>query len=121
MDLNGYREAWKLRRHREHAADCALAEEIRRSLPAMVTHLVKVYGVKRVILIGSLARGTFRKGSDVDLVVEGGLQGRQLFAAGADLERMMPVGVQVDLIPIEEAPRRLTEVLEEEGEVLHGL
>ncbi len=43
-----------------------ISSVLRNELP----YLRKVYGVKRIALFGSYARGTQKKGSDVDLFVE---------------------------------------------------
>ena len=59
------------------------------------------YGARRVVLVGSLARGDFRLGSDIDLVVEG-LPEDALFRAGADLEALAG-DIEVDLVPLEAA------------------
>jgi predicted nucleotidyltransferase len=58
-------------------------------------------GVRRVLLMGSLARGDARPGSDIDLAVEG-LGYADLFRAGAELEGEAR-GFAVDLVPLEDA------------------
>jgi predicted nucleotidyltransferase len=74
--------------------------------------------VKRVFLIGSLARGNFGLDSDIDLVVEG-LPAEALFHAGADLEGIAK-DIGVDLIPLESATLRLRAALDQEGVLLRG-
>jgi len=94
-------------------------EELARSLlPALVTHLVRSYGARRIILWGSLATGGFHMGSDIDLVVEGLPPGRELFRALADLQDMVP-GFRVEIVPWEDAFDTVREAAEREGEVLH--
>ncbi len=71
------------------------------------------YGARRVLLAGSLARGEFRRGSDIDLAVEG-LPTDDLFRAGAALEECAP-GLEVDLVPIESASTEYLARLERDG------
>jgi len=42
------------------------------------------------------------------------------FEAGARLERLLPQGVGIDLVPVESAPGWLLDSAEREGRVLHG-
>lgn len=63
--------------------------------------LVDRYGATRVILVGSLSRGEFAEGSDIDLAVTG-VRPEVFFRAGADLEREA-CGLEVDLVPLESA------------------
>ena len=64
----------------ERAAQSALM--IARSLARL---LVDRYGARRVILTGSLARGNFVQGSDIDLAAEG-IAADDFYRAGAELE-----------------------------------
>ncbi len=82
----------------------------------LATLLRSRFGVRRVVLFGSLARGEFGRGSDIDLAVEG-LAADRLFRAGADLDEMAH-GIRVDLVPVESATRSLRDRLENEGIVL---
>jgi predicted nucleotidyltransferase len=75
--------------------------------------LKEQYGVRRVLLVGSLARGDFRLGSDIDLAVEG-LADADLFSAGAELERRAQ-GLEVDLVPLEDASPAFRLAAEREG------
>lgn len=75
------------------------------------------YSVSRVILVGSLARGEFRLGSDIDLAVEGLAPGL-FFRAGADLEAEAR-GFSVDLVPIESAQPPFLDAARREGVVLY--
>ena len=83
-------------------------------LPKLVTHLVDEYGVRRILLFGSLAEGHF----DIDLAVEG-LDGAALFRAGAELEEIAQ-HFRVDLIPMEQAYPELLRHLEQHGKQLYG-
>lgn len=78
--------------------------------------LVERYGVARVVLVGSLARGDFGCRSDIDLAVEG-LPPEAFFAAGAELERVA-AGIGVDLVPLETASAFFREEAARDGVVL---
>lgn len=75
------------------------------------------YGARRVLLTGSLARGDFHSGSDIDLAVEG-VRPDDFFRAGAALTDDAG-GLAVDLVPIESASAEYLARLEREGIVLH--
>jgi len=78
--------------------------------------LVDRYGATRVLLLGSLARGEFGRGSDIDLAVEG-VPPEVFFAAGAELEREAR-GVAVDLVPLESASAFFRAEVARDGVVL---
>lgn len=107
--LSGWRERFAKRRL-DGAAAALKAEGVARRLAQRV---VDRYGASRVVLVGSLARGDFAEGSDIDLAVEG-LPPDVFFAAGADLEAAAE-GFLVDLVPIECATPLFLERLREEG------
>jgi predicted nucleotidyltransferase len=93
----------------------ARAEHLRRNLSAAARLLRDRYDAERVIVFGSLATGTCREHSDVDLAVVG-LPGEAYFPALSDL--MALFGAAVDLVRLEEAPKSLRQRIEAEGEVL---
>ena len=65
------------------------------------------YGVKRVIPFGSVVgEGPWHEGSDLDLAVEG-LAPEHFYRALAELERMAPPWLPVDLVPLEEVSERV--------------
>jgi predicted nucleotidyltransferase len=76
------------------------------------------YGVRRVVLVGSLARGDFGATSDIDLAVEG-LPHDALFRAGAALGRQAD-GFDVDWVPIESACPTFIDDMQRDGVVLHA-
>ena len=90
---------------------------LRNLLPAVVEVLAREFGVRRVILFGSLVSGFVDRDSDIDLAVEG-LPGRSYFAALLRVEAV--AGVHVDLIPLEEVSPSLRRLIDDRGEVLHG-
>lgn len=75
------------------------------------------FGVRRVILFGSLAHGAwFHSRSDIDLAVEG-LPGSLFWKAWVAVERL-DTSIEVDLVPLEAAKPAIREVVEKEGIVL---
>ena len=110
---DAYRSGARKRRAEQRERDAAAAETAREVAGRLAFHLAQTYPVSRVVLIGSLARGEFREGSDIDLVVEG-LPVDVLFRAGADIEGMA-AGLRVDLIPLESARPLLRTVVAEDG------
>lgn len=117
-DFGSYVAGWRRRWEEERKADAAAAERARAIAEQLARILVDRFGVQRVVLVGSLARGEFRTDSDIDLAAQG-LPDDALFRAGADLERAAE-GFQVDLVPIESAGPAFLAHLDEEGIVLHG-
>ena len=104
-----------LRRRRETAQSegARRAAQLRARLPGAGARLREVYGVTGVRLFGSLANGTCRAKSDVDLAVSG-LDQPRYFEALADLMEIL--GAPVDLIRTEDAPQSLSERIDAEGE-----
>jgi predicted nucleotidyltransferase len=89
-----------------------------RSLAAELAALLRDrYGARRVVLTGSLARGEFRRGSDIDLAAAG-IADDLFFLAGADLARAAG-DIEVDLVPLESTTAAFRARLAEEGIVLH--
>jgi predicted nucleotidyltransferase len=95
--IEAYRERWA----EAEASRQARALRARRAAEHLAAVLRDRFGARRVLLVGSLAHGTFRAGSDIDLAVEG-LAPALLFRAGAVLEREAD-GFAVDLVPLEDA------------------
>ncbi len=93
---------------------CATTAAIRARLPAVLEELT-TFGVTRVILFGSVARGEADEDSDLDLAVEG-LPAARLFEAMA--RGLRAAGRPVDLLRLEEAPATLRERVLAEGEVV---
>lgn len=99
------------------AAARARAVEARERLPAVVELLVSRYGVTRVWLFGSLLDGALEERSDVDLAVEG-LPPARYWDAGWRCDDAM--GRHVDLVPIEDAPSTIQDLIARDGVLLHG-
>ena len=110
-------EYWR-RRQAEHTALCeALARQARSDLRAVVELLVQRYGATRVILFGSLARGRFSPGSDIDLAVEG-IEKARFFEALADVNSLSHAWV--DLKPLEALDPYFRKRVMEAGECLYA-
>jgi predicted nucleotidyltransferase len=105
------RDRARARRDRERR------ERLQAALPAVVRRLVREFGVTRVLLFGSLARGEAGLESDVDLLVEG-LPAERLFEATAMLSRELDA--DVDLVLRAAARPAVLDRALSEGHVLHG-
>jgi predicted nucleotidyltransferase len=115
-----YREAW-LRRWRE--ADKKQEERVQVARQASETCarlLVERYGARRVYLFGSLVGSrTIHDRSDIDLAVEGLGLGRAYWRALAELWASLPPGIELDLVPLEDADPGLVEHILTEGKLLY--
>jgi len=75
------------------------------------------FGAKRVILFGSVTgQGPWHGRSDIDLAVEG-VPAEDFFRAWAALDEVVPRGMQVDLVALEDAGPELRARILQEGEV----
>ncbi len=84
-----FKTAW---RNREGAFQETLRRQTERAwrVAREAASLLKAdFGAERVCLFGSLARGTFRSKSDIDLAVEG-LPEREFFRAAGRLQALAP-------------------------------
>lgn len=116
VDFEPYLAGFRARHERERAALQDARERALGIAGKLAGVLVSRYGARRVLLVGSLARGDFGRGSDIDLVAEG-LPDEVFFKAGADIEALAE-GLSVDLVPLESATPAYREQLAEEGLVL---
>lgn len=94
-------------------------EELRRLAAKCMYVLKDKYKVKRVYLIGSLVKGFVHERSDIDLVVEG-LSPELYMKALTELWDILPAGVELNLIPYEDAFEGLKEKAVKEGELIYG-
>ncbi len=117
-EMQRYRRFWR-RKIAEHEASIAHRREEGRALAAeCATLLATKYGVRKVVLIGSLTLfGPVHEHPDIDLVVLG-LHGPDYLSALNVLHNSLPSGWDVDLIPWEDALASMQEAVEE-GEVLY--
>ena len=77
------------------------------------------YHVKRVFLIGSLAKGYVHERSDIDIVVEG-LAPALYIKALTQIYDILPPGIELNLIPFEDAFETLKEKTLREGKMIYG-
>jgi len=93
------------------------ATELRRLLTTELEKAARAGRLGRGWVIGSLARGDFGAGSDVDVVVEGLPAGEVGGLWGQLTERL---GAHVDLLRLEELPESFRQRVLEEGVRLVG-
>ncbi|MHB1336935.1 MAG: nucleotidyltransferase family protein [Candidatus Humimicrobiaceae bacterium] len=94
-------------------------EELRKIAEKCVYILKSKYKVKKVFLIGSLVEGFVHEKSDIDLVVEGLSSGLYIKSL-TELWDILPAGVELNLIPFEDAFESLREKTLKEGELIYG-
>ena len=107
---------WKQRMTQRAAQNKKLVNQARSDVDTIVEMLVSQFGVRRVILFGSLVRGRFRETSDIDLAVEG-LRKKDYFLAVAeanDLTRRW-----VDLKPFEDLEPHFRDRVLQTGECVY--
>ena len=81
-----------------------------------IREIAEEYGVKKVILFGSRARGDFRRTSDIDLAVSGGDFAR--FALDVDEETSTLL--MFDIVDFDrDMQEELREAIQSEGKVLY--
>lgn len=106
---DAYITYWQRQRYRWREWDQRFSQRARADLDRIVDLLVRQFGARRVILFGSLVKGRFGPGSDIDMAVEGISKG-DFFAALAAANRLTPF--RVDLKPLEDLePHFLRRVL----------
>lgn len=76
--------------------------------------LKKKYGVRRVILFGSICKKAYiHRRSDIDLMVEG-LKSDDILRAGFDAW-VISKPFDVDIIPMEKAEKKIVEIAKKKG------
>lgn len=89
-----------------------LSKEIQKS----IQKLAQEYGVQKVILFGSRARGDNRERSDIDIAVQGG----DTFRFALDVEDKVPTLLFFDVVNLDEAVQpELLESIRREGKILY--
>ncbi len=117
MATSEYIDYWRRRRDAQQAKDQRLARGARADLEQIVDVLVREFGATHIILFGSLARGRFAEGSDMDVAVEG-IPPSEYFAALAAVNDLTPLWV--DLKPLEALTPHFRRRVLETGEVLYA-
>lgn len=107
-----FRKAWIERKRREELIVSTLQTILMEKVKICADEIKKLGG-KRIILFGSLVTGRFRKGSDVDIAVEG-LTTKSYFKALGVVEDTLGE-VPFDLVDLKEALPSVKEKIEKEG------
>lgn len=93
----------------------ASREDTRQALVALLPHLRERYGVGRLWIVGSRARGDHRPDSDLDLMVEFERRGISLIDfCGMEIELEEALGVAVDIVERDASKPRVSQELERE-------
>ena len=117
-DFGQYVAAWRERLARRQSEKQAWAQHLREVAHACARRLVQDFGARKVYLFGSLLEQDLVHGrSDIDLAVEG-LEGKLYFKALRDLWTLLPPGVELDLVLLEQARPGLAGRVRTEGILL---
>ncbi len=116
MELSRYLEEWRERARREAEASARALEYAHAAVPTVAALLAR-QGATRVWLIGSLPRGTFQPGSDLDFMVEGMDETATWRAASHAADE---VGLGVDVIRAESLATQWREYHTKHGVRVHG-
>ena len=115
-----YVAAWRQRLARQEEERRARTLRMQEVARACARLLVQDFGVRRVYLFGSLVDPDLAHDrSDIDLAVEG-LEKAAYWRALSDVWRLLPAGVELDLVPLEDAWPGLAERVRAEGVLLDG-
>lgn len=107
---------WRKKRDEQRARYAALATQARAHLPQIIELLTREFGATKIILFGSLAKGQFSEGSDIDLAVAG-IPKRDFFYALAAVNRLSDVWI--DLKPLEDLDEHFAQRIMTTGELLY--
>jgi predicted nucleotidyltransferase len=118
-DIEKYLPTWRKRLEEEAAA----LERRRRAAEEAADRMARILGeefdAERVYLVGSLLRPeAFGSHSDVDLIVVG-LEPARYFKALSRIWKELPKGMEVDLVPFEDADEHLRTLALTEGLLLY--
>ncbi|MEP7135177.1 MAG: nucleotidyltransferase domain-containing protein [Chloroflexota bacterium] len=116
VDLDVYRKVLKSRKLPKSLAVARL-KQARKTVRRAVLTLKKQFGVKKVVLFGSMINPSlFHSRSDIDIAVWG-LKGREYYRAVGVLQAL-DTEIGIDLIAYEDASPSLRKVIRIEGKVL---
>jgi uncharacterized protein len=113
-----YLEHWKHQQALQQHQNQALADKARQKLPQLIQLLTEQFQATRIILFGSLVKGTFHQTSDIDLAVAG-IPPEQYFRALAAVHRLSD-SFQIDLKPLEDLEPPFYQRVMQTGECLYG-
>jgi len=114
--LEKYKKSWKTRRE-EVRSDLKIRRKKAKDLARKCGKLLREeYEVDSVYLVGSVvSAGLFHSRSDIDLLVKG-LPDEEYFPALKGCWDQLQHGFELDLIPWEDAPKRLKQDANQKGE-----
>lgn len=95
---------------------CTLNTGIKPIVIEEITMIAEKYGVTKVVLFGSRARGDYHRASDIDLALLGGDVDR--FALDVDEETSTLL--EYDIVDLNQSiPEKLRQAIEQEGKVIY--
>lgn len=95
---------------------CTLNTGIKPIVIEEITMIAEKYGITRVVLFGSRARGDYHRASDIDLALLGGDVDR--FALDVDEETSTLL--EYDIVDLNQSiPEKLRKAIEQEGKVIY--
>jgi predicted nucleotidyltransferase len=113
-----YIEAWRGRLERQVSEQQMRARHLRKVAMICAQRLIQDFGASKVYLFGSLLKDDrVHDRSDIDLAVEG-LEGSLYFKALRDVWKLLPVGVELDLVLLESSWPGLADWVKTEGVLL---
>lgn len=113
-----YLEHWQRRIAAQAKRDLQLSIQAKQRLPNLVQLLTQEFAATQIVLFGSLAKDTFRQGSDIDLAVAG-IPPAQFFTALSAANRIS-APFQIDLKPLEALESHFYDRIVQHGQSLHG-
>jgi predicted nucleotidyltransferase len=120
QEYKTYDETWRQRRRAEREALLLRQQHLMEVAQDCASVLAEKYAVRAVYLFGSVAwPERFHADSDIDLAVEG-LPDEEYMRALTELWRLLPVGCELNLVPLESAFPELAERVRREGVVLYA-
>jgi predicted nucleotidyltransferase len=120
-DFSEYVDAWRTRLARREGERRIRVQQLREVAQACARRLVQDFGAREVYLFGSLLDEELaHERSDIDLAVKG-LEGKLYFKALSKVWELLPAGVELDLVPLEQARPSLAERVKAEGVLLEFL
>lgn len=117
--FDSYITGWRRRQARQNDEQKKRSEELLQIAFRCADYLVRHFDVQRVYLFGSLAmEASTHAKSDIDLAVEG-LPAQFYFRALAALWELLPKGIELDLVPIEDAYPSLQQEIKTNGKIIY--
>lgn len=100
----------------EETEDGRRAFGVRSEVWRQICHFAEVYGMDRVILFGSRARGDYKRVSDIDLAVTGG----EVSAFAGAVDEETDTLLEYDVVNLDRAVQQdLRQAIAEEGKLIY--